>query len=193
MKDARITRNTRETQINLYLETFSENPGFYGSSGVGFFDHMLSSFCVHGSFRLELEMKGDLHVDAHHTVEDVGIVLGQAFEQTLGDKSGIARFGQSYVPMDESLALSCIDISGRAFLVFDADFLSQSIGGYDTQLTEEFFRALVYNMKSTLHMKLMYGKNDHHKTEALFKSAARSIREALTPTGGGILSSKGVL
>lgn len=193
MKGARITRNTRETQISLYLEVFSESPGFFGSSGVGFFDHMLSSFCVHSSFRLELEMKGDLHVDAHHTVEDAGIALGQAFEIILGDKSGIARFGQSYVPMDESLALSCIDISGRAFLVFDADFQSRSIGGYDTQLTEEFFRALVYNMKSTLHMKLMYGKNDHHKTEALFKSAARSIREALTPTGGGILSSKGVL
>lgn len=219
MKSARLTRNTKETQINLFLEIFAGEPGFFGSSGVGFFDHMLSSFCVHGSFRLELDMKGDLHVDAHHTVEDVGITLGLAFEQILDDKSGIARFGQSLVPMDESLAFSCIDISGRAFLVFNADFQhncmgkhdihesecffsalfnnqefkSPTLGMYDTQLTEEFFRALCFNMKATLHMKLIYGKNDHHKTEVLFKSAARCIKEALTPTGGGILSSKGVL
>lgn len=193
MGSARIIRNTKETQISLSLEVFSESPGLAGGSGVGFFDHMLSSFCVHGSFRIELDMKGDLHVDAHHTVEDVGIALGQAFGQVLGDKGGIARFGQSYVPMDECLALCCIDISGRSFLVFDADFQSPVIGGYDTQLTEEFFRALAFNMQSTLHMKVLYGKNDHHKAEALFKSAARSIKEALTPTGGGILSSKGVL
>jgi len=138
-------------------------------------------------------MKGDLFVDSHHTVEDVGIVLGKLFAEIAGDKKGIARFGQSYVPMDESLALAVIDFCGRPFLVFNAEFSSPFVGSYDTQLTLEFFRALAFNMGATLHINLMYGSNDHHKTEAIFKAVARSISASLCETGGAILSAKGSL
>jgi len=193
MKEAFIERNTKETQIKMTLRTGSAVGGLKGSTGVGFFDHMLNSFCVHGSFEIELDMKGDLFVDSHHTVEDVGIVLGKLFAEIAGDKKGIARFGQSYVPMDESLALAVIDFCGRPFLVFNAEFSSPFVGSYDTQLTLEFFRALAFNMGATLHINLMYGSNDHHKTEAIFKAVARSISASLCETGGAILSAKGSL
>lgn len=193
MKEAFIERNTKETQIKMTLRTGSAVGGLKGSTGVGFFDHMLNSFCVHGSFEIELDMKGDLFVDSHHTVEDVGIVLGKLFAEIAGDKKGIARFGQSYVPMDESLALAVIDFCGRPFLVFNAEFSSPFVGSYDTQLTLEFFRALAFNMGATLHINLMYGSNDHHKTEAIFKAVARSIFASLCETDGAILSAKGSL
>jgi len=193
MKEAFIERNTKETQIKMTLRAGSAVGGLKGSTGVGFFDHMLNSFCVHGSFEIELDMKGDLFVDSHHTVEDVGIVLGKLFAEIAGDKKGIARFGQSYVPMDESLALAVIDFCGRPFLVFNAEFSSPFVGSYDTQLTLEFFRALAFNMGATLHINLMYGSNDHHKTEAIFKAVARSISASLCETGGAILSAKGSL
>lgn len=193
MKEAFIERNTKETQIKMTLRTGSAVGGLKGSTGIGFFDHMLNSFCVHGSFEIELDMKGDLFVDSHHTVEDVGIVLGKLFAEIAGDKKGIARFGQSYVPMDESLALAVIDFCGRPFLVFNAEFSSPFVGSYDTQLTLEFFRALAFNMGATLHINLMYGSNDHHKTEAIFKAVARSISASLCETGGAILSAKGSL
>ncbi|MBQ2827027.1 MAG: imidazoleglycerol-phosphate dehydratase HisB [Clostridia bacterium] len=193
MKEAFIERNTKETQIKMTLRTGSAVGGLKGSTGVGCFDHMLNSFCVHGSFEIELDMKGDLFVDSHHTVEDVGIVLGKLFAEIAGDKKGIARFGQSYVPMDESLALAVIDFCGRPFLVFNAEFSSPFVGSYDTQLTLEFFRALAFNMGATLHINLMYGSNDHHKTEAIFKAVARSISASLCETGGAILSAKGSL
>ncbi len=193
MKEAFIERNTKETQIKMILRTGSAVGGLKGSTGVGFFDHMLNSFCVHGSFEIEIDMKGDLFVDSHHTVEDVGIVLGKLFAEIAGDKKGIARFGQSYVPMDESLALAVIDFCGRPFLVFNAEFSSPFVGSYDTQLTLEFFRALAFNMGATLHINLMYGSNDHHKTEAIFKAVARSISASLCETGGAILSAKGSL
>ena len=193
MKEAFIERNTKETQIKMTLRTGSAVGGLKGSTGVGFFDHMLNSFCVHGSFEVEIDMKGDLFVDSHHTVEDVGIVLGKLFAEIAGDKKGIARFGQSYVPMDESLALAVIDFCGRPFLVFNAEFSSPFVGSYDTHLTLEFFRAFAFNMGATLHINLMYGSNDHHKTEAIFKAVARSISASLCETGGAILSAKGSL
>ena len=195
MRTAEIIRNTRETQITLTLTLDCPlcDAGFRGDTGIRFFNHMLNSFCVHGSFEIELDMKGDLFVDSHHTVEDVGIVLGKLFAEIAGDKKGIARFGQSYVPMDESLALAVIDFCGRPFLVFNAEFSSPFVGSYDTQLTLEFFRALAFNMGATLHINLMYGSNDHHKTEAIFKAVARSISASLCETGGAILSAKGSL
>lgn len=193
MREAFIERNTKETQIKMTLRTESKAGSLKGSTGIGFFDHMLNSFCVHGGFEMELDMTGDLFVDSHHTVEDVGIVLGKVLAEIAGDKKGIARFGQSYVPMDESLALAVIDFCGRPFLVFNADFTSPLVGEYDTQLTVEFFRALAFNMGATLHVNLMYGANDHHKIEAIFKAVARAISASLADTGGAILSAKGSL
>jgi imidazoleglycerol-phosphate dehydratase len=197
MTDKRFSeteRVTKETQIkaSLTLDCIG-NGTLVGSSGIGFFDHMLNSFCVHGGFSLKLEMTGDLNVDGHHSVEDVGIVMGKLFADILKDKSKIKRFGSSYVPMDEALGFAAVDISGRPFIVCDTAVKAPAIGGYDTQLTAEFFRALAFNAGITLHLKAIYGDNDHHKTEALFKAAARAISEAVTQTDAGILSAKGVL
>lgn len=194
VRAAALDRRTLETQIQMSLELDRRGSGgLSGSTGIGFFDHMLNSFAVHGGFLITLSMKGDLDVDAHHSVEDVGIVLGKLFAETLGDRSGIARFGMSYVPMDEALARSVIDICGRPYLVFDAAFRNQSVGAFDTSLTVEFFRALAVNMGATLHIKLEYAENDHHAIEAIFKSAARAISQAAEMTGGGALSAKGSL
>lgn len=194
MREAQMRRVTRETNISMKLALVDGgNGGFSGSSGIGFFDHMLNSFAVHGGFKIAANIEGDLYVDAHHSVEDTGIVLGKLFAQILGDKSGIARFGSAYVPMDESLAFAAVDISGRPFLAFNAYFSAPQIGSYDTQLTVEFFRALAFNMGATLHLRLEYGGNAHHETEAIFKAAARAISAAVTETGGGILSAKGTL
>lgn len=191
---AALDRRTLETQIQMSLELDRRGGGgLSGSTGIGFFDHMLNSFAVHGGFVITLDMKGDLNVDGHHTVEDVGIVLGKLFAEALGDRSGIARFGMSYVPMDEALARSVTDICGRPYLVFDAEFKNQTVGTFDTCLTVEFFRALAFNMGATLHIKLEYADNDHHAVEAIFKSAARAISQACERTGGGVLSAKGSL
>jgi len=194
VRTASLTRNTAETKITMTLELDRSFDGkLIGSSGIGFFDHMLNSFCVHGGFIIKLDCEGDLYVDSHHTVEDVGIVLGKLFAEILGNRSGIKRFGESHIPMDEAFAFSVIDISGRPYLVFDAQFNSPMLGQFDTELAVEFFRAFAYNMGATLHMKLLYGSNDHHKIEALFKSAAKAVGAAVTVTEGGILSAKGVL
>ena len=193
MRTAEKSRCTRETDIKMSLTLDAEKGGLSGSSGIGFFDHMLNSFCVHGGFNISLEMKGDLHVDGHHSVEDTGIVLGSLFSEILKDKGGIKRFGFSYVPMDESLAFAAIDISGRPFLAYNVPLTAAMVGDYDAQLTEEFMRALAVNMGATLHVKLEYGVNEHHITEAVFKAVARAIREAVTPNAGGVLSAKGVL
>lgn len=194
MRKAEKFRNTKETQIKMTLELDRHfGGGLIGTSGIGFFDHMLNSFCVHGGFALTLEMNGDIYVDGHHTVEDVGIVLGTLFADILGDRSGIRRFGEAHVPMDECLAFAAADISGRPYLVFDGEVNAPMFGVYDTQLTKEFFRALAYNMGATLHIKLLYGENAHHMTEAMFKSAARALSTAVEPTSGGVLSAKGVL
>lgn len=191
MRVTEIKRETKETQIQLKLNIDGAGQ-FNGTSGIGFFDHMLHAFAVHGGFDIDLSMKGDLEVDGHHSVEDVGIVLGQAFAQVV-DKKQIERFGSFYVPMDEALAFCALDISGRAFLHFDAAFTSQSVGAFDSCLTEEFFRAFAMNSGITLHIRLEYGNNDHHKIEAIFKAVAHALQQAVKLREGSVLSSKGVL
>ena len=191
MRSAEITRETKETQIQLHLNV-DGNGTFTGTSGIGFFDHMLTAFAVHGGFALTLHMQGDLHVDGHHSVEDVGIVLGKAFAQAV-NKGEIERFGNAYVPMDEALAFCALDISGRPYLAFDAVFSNQSVGELDCCLVEEFFRAFAMNSGITLHIRLERGSNDHHKIEAIFKAVARALKQAVILRRGTVLSSKGVL
>ena len=191
-RSAEITRKTRETDINVNLEL--DGSGKYDiDTGIGFFDHMLTALTVHSGMDMTVKVKGDLYVDGHHSVEDTGIVIGMAFKQAIGDMKGIARYGTSFIPMDESLGFCCLDISNRPFLVFDADFTDMSIGQYDSCLTEEFFRAFAMNSGITLHLRCEYGKNDHHKTEALFKAAAHALKQAKELKSGEILSTKGVL
>ena len=187
---ARIIRKTKETSIELSV-SFEERQSDI-KTGLGFFDHMLNSFAVHSGLGLKVNCAGDLEVDGHHTVEDAGICLGKAIGELLEDKSGIARFGESRVPMDEALASCVLDLSGRAYLHFDASFPSERIGGYDSCLTKEFFRAVAANAGITLHLSLLYGENAHHMTEALFKAFARALAEAVSPKSG-LLSAKGVL
>ena len=191
IRQATICRETKETQIALYLNL--EGGERKIETGIGFFDHMLGSFAVHGGFGLILKCTGDLEVDGHHTVEDVGIALGQALARILGDRAGIARFGSSYVPMDEALGFCALDISGRPYLVYDAPMPQPMCGQYDTCLTVEFMRAFATHAGITLHLKSMYGDNAHHITEALYKALARALRQAVTETGGEVLSAKGGL
>lgn len=191
MRNAEIKRKTKETDITVALDL--EGGTRKIDTGIGFFDHMLNSFAVHSGFGLTLTCRGDLAVDGHHTVEDCGIALGQALRQCLGDKAGIARFGQAFVPMDEALGFCALDISGRPYLVYDAPMPQPMCGGYDTCLTVEFMRAFSVNAGLTLHLKCEYGDNAHHITEALFKALARALKQAVAQTGGGVLSAKGVL
>lgn len=192
MRIAEVTRKTKETDIKLLLNLDGGEISI--NTGIGFFDHMLNSFATHGGFGLQLTVKGDLYVDSHHTVEDTGIVLGQAFAKALGDKSSIERFGSFYVPMDEALAFSSVDISGRPFLVFDADFPQERCGDYDCAMTVEFMRAFAFNSQITLHLKSVYGDNSHHITEAIYKAAAHSLRLAVKQNSSNKpLSTKGVL
>ena len=191
-RTAEIARRTKETDIRIKL--ILDGNGLHNiDSGIGFFDHMLTAFCVHGGFDLEISCKGDLYVDGHHTVEDVGICLGKAFCEALGDKSGIMRYGSAFIPMDEALGFCSLDISARPYLVFNADFSDDRIGEYDTCLTEEFMRAFAFNAGITLHIKEEYGKNDHHITEALFKALAHALKQAVSVNGGVTLSTKGTL
>ncbi len=192
MRNAEITRNTKETQISVRLEL--DGSGKHNiSTGIGFFDHMLTALCVHGGFDMDVSVKGDLFVDGHHSVEDTGIVLGTAFKKAVGDMKGIARYGTSFIPMDESLGFCCLDISNRPFLVYECSFSNQKTGKYDNCLTEEFMRAFAYNAGITLHIKCPYGSNDHHKNEAMFKALAHALKAALKVNGGDVLSTKGVL
>ena len=186
-----IERKTKETQISVNLCLKGGPVEIH--TGIGFFDHMLTAFAFYGGLGLELTVKGDLEVDGHHTVEDTGIVLGQAMSRALGDRKGIRRFASAYIPMDEALCFTALDFSNRPFLVFDAEMPQPMIGGYDACLTEEFMRAFAVNSGLTLHMKCLYGKNAHHITEALFKSLGAAIREAVAVTGTGVPSTKGVL
>ncbi len=190
-RTAEIRRKTNETDIELKLSM--DGGGHSISTGIGFFDHMLTALTVHGGFDLEVNCKGDLYVDGHHTVEDTGIVLGQAIREALGDRSGIERYGHAFIPMDEALGFCALDISGRPFLVFDGDFPQAVTGGFDCCMTEEFFRALAMNAGITLHLRCEYGKNSHHMIEAMFKAFAHALKDAIEATGGGVLSSKGVL
>ena len=192
MRTATVNRKTKETDIKLSLCLDGGEVSI--STGVGFFDHMLNSFATHGRFGLIVDVKGDLEVDEHHTVEDTGIVLGKAFAEALGDKGSIERFGSFYVPMDEALAFASVDVSGRPFLVFDADFPQARCGGYDCAMTVEFMRAFAFNAGITLHLKSVYGDNSHHITEALFKAAAHAMRLAIKENASDKpLSTKGVL
>ncbi|MGM9607886.1 MAG: imidazoleglycerol-phosphate dehydratase HisB [Oscillospiraceae bacterium] len=190
-RTAQITRETKETQITLSLDVDGGPVSI--ETGIGFFDHMLTALAFYAKFGLELTAKGDLHVDAHHTVEDVGIVLGQAIKQALGDKAGIRRFASAFIPMDEALCHTTLDFSNRAFLHFEAEMPQEQIGGYDSCLTEEFMRAVAMNSGTTLHMRALYGKNAHHITEALFKSLGVCLHDASRVTGEGVTSTKGVL
>ena len=190
MRTGEKTRKTKETDITAKI--CLDGGAADISTGIGFFDHMLEAFAVHGGFGLSVKINGDLNVDGHHTVEDAGIVIGKAFADALKDKSGISRFGSFLLPMDETLVSAAVDVSGRPFLVFDAEFKEQRIGSYETCLTSEFFRAFTFNSGITLHMRVEYGGNSHHITEALFKAAAHALRIALMPREG-MLSTKGSL
>ena len=192
MRTAEQSRETRETQISIRLALDGGETKI--QTGIGFFDHMLQAFATHGGFGLQVQVQGDLFVDGHHTVEDTGIVLGRAFRQALGDRSGIARFGSFYVPMDETLAFAAVDVSGRPFLVFQAEFPQQVVGAFDACLTEEFFRAFAMNAELTLHTRVEYGNNSHHMIEAMFKAVAHALRLAVAETTPGqVLSTKGSL
>jgi imidazoleglycerol-phosphate dehydratase len=186
-------RSTAETRIRLSLDLDGGEAG--AVTGVGFLDHMLDLLARHGRLGLRVEASGDLETGAHHTVEDVGIVLGQALDEALGDRAGIRRYGSALVPMDESLAECAIDISGRPLCIFDADLPATSIAGFDTELTEEFFRAVANGAKLTLHLSVRCGTNAHHMIEACFKAFARALRAAvsLDPEESGVPSTKGTL
>lgn len=192
MRISEVSRTTRETEITVRLDLDGTGKGKI-STGIGFFDHMLEALKVHSGMDLIVQARGDLEVDAHHTVEDTGIVLGQALAKALGDRSGIARYGHDYIPMDEALAFCALDISGRPVLVFGCPFHGETLGTMGTDLVEEFFRALSVNAGFTLHLKVLYGKNDHHQCEAVFKAFAHALRKAASQTGSGTLSTKGVL
>ena len=194
MRQAEITRNTAETQITLAVNLDAQTPVDI-QTGVGFFDHMLTLFASHGRMSQLVKANGDLHVDSHHTLEDIGIPLGTALREALGDKAGINRYGTSFVPMDETLGMASLDLSGRSYLVFDAEFTNPTLGNFDTELVEEFFQALAFNVQMNLHLKILHGKNNHHKSESLFKATGRALREAVTlnPEIHGVNSTKGVL
>lgn len=191
---ATIERNTKETQIKMKLNV--DGTGIAKvKSGIGFFDHMLEGFCKHGFFDMDLQVNGDLQVDGHHTVEDTGIVLGQAIADAIGDKQGIKRYGSFILPMDETLVLCAIDLCGRPYFCFDCDFTVDKVGDLDTELVREFFYAISYKCGMNLHIKKLSGGNNHHVIEAMFKAFAKALDEATQkdPRIQGILSTKGSL
>lgn len=194
LRAASVERETSETAVRLAL-TLDGSGQTQIDTGIGFFDHMLNLFAAHGQFDMELCCNGDLEVDGHHSVEDIGITMGQALRQALGDKRGIRRYGTFFLPMDETLAMVSLDISGRPFLVYEGGEMTPMIGGYDTELTEEFLRALAVHGGLTLHVKVLYGTNSHHKVEAIFKALGHALREAVSydPRVTGVPSTKGSL
>lgn len=193
MRNAEIVRNTSETQIRLALELDGSGT-FTGTSGIGFFDHMLNLLAVHSGFDITLDAKGDLEVDNHHTVEDIGIALGEALRDALGDKKGIRRYGCFFCPMDEALSRIVLDLSGRAYLVWDVAIPVERIGTFETEMTREFFVALASNAMMNLHIANLYGVNGHHIVESIFKGLGHALAEAVSMReGAGVLSSKGVL
>ena len=191
MRTAKISRKTSETDIKMEL-TLDGTGSQDISTGIGFFDHMLTAFARHGGFDLTVDAKGDLDVDEHHLIEDTGIVLGQAIAKALGDKAGIARFGEARIPMDEALADVALDLGGRNYLVFDAEFEIPQVGEFNTHMVKHFFESLAENAKMNLHAKV-YGENDHHMIEALFKAFAYALRRAVVIEGSDVKSTKGVL
>ena len=192
-RTAEISRQTRETEVKVALDL--DGGEVSASTGVGFFDHMLEQLGRHGGLGLRVEARGDLATGAHHTVEDAGIALGQAVDRALGDRAGIRRYGYRAIPMDEALGICAIDVSGRPLCLFEADLPAVSIAGFDTELTEEFFRAVATNAKLTLHVGTRYGSNANHMIEACFKAFARALRQAveIDPRESGVPSTKGTL
>jgi imidazoleglycerol-phosphate dehydratase len=191
MRKAEISRKTSETNISIKIELDGKGVADI-STGVGFFDHMLTAFTKHGNFNLTVKATGDLIVDDHHLVEDTGIVLGQVLAEAVGNKAGIARFGEARIPMDEALATVALDLGGRSYLVIDAEFKAPKVGEFSTQMVDHFFEAVAQNAKMNMHAHV-YGDNDHHKIEALFKAFAYALRRAVIVEGNEIKSTKGVL
>lgn len=191
---ARIERKTKETDISAQL-SLDENGNSDINTGIKFFDHMLELMSAHGLFNLEIKAKGDLEVDTHHTVEDIGIAMGKAFNKSLGDKSGIKRYSTMFTPMDEAMTMVSLDISGRGYLHFDVPLNREYVGDFEVETLEEFMRAFSLNGGITLHIKLIYGKNNHHIIESIFKGLGRAIKEAveLDKRISGIMSTKGVI
>lgn len=192
LRRAEVSRTTNETKITAELILDGDGNAEL-NTGLPFFDHMLAQTVRHGHLSLKLHATGDLHIDGHHTVEDCGIVLGQALEQALGDKHGIARFGSAYAPLDEALARVVVDVSGRASLTYQASLARQEVGGLETELLREFFHAFVNHAKLTLHIDLLRGVNAHHQAESIFKAFGLALRLAVAKTGSQLPSTKGVL
>lgn len=192
MRKATLRRTTGETDISISL-TIDGTGRFEGTSGIGFFDHMLHLMARHSGMDISLTCQGDLDVDNHHTIEDIGITLGEVFEKALGDKKGIHRYGCFFCPMDETLSRIVLDLSGRSYLVFDVDIPVERIGSFETEMTREFFLAFANNAKMNLHMATLYGVNGHHIVESLFKGIGHALKEAVTLEGDTVLSTKGVL
>ena len=193
MRECTVKRDTKETEIELRLNF--DGRGIHNiNTGIGFFDHMMGAVSLHSGFDIDMQCKGDLEVDTHHTIEDVGIVFGSAFAQLTESKEGLSRFGSFTLPMDEALAVCNIDISGRPYLVFNSEFTGSKVGELDTQMIKEFFYAFAMNAKVTLHINLLYGSNDHHKSEAIFKAFAHALKLAVKIVDNqSILSTKGSL
>ena len=192
MRTAKIERKTKETDVLVEINIDGTGECQI-DTGIGFLDHMLHLMAFHGSFDLKVRCRGDLHVDDHHSVEDIGIAIGKAFYKALADRKGIKRYSSLYIPMDEALCLTVVDISSRPYLVFIVYFKSETLGSMCTQSFKEFFRAFAYNAGITLHINLLYGENDHHKIEAVFKAFAVALKEASQIVADNIPSSKGVL
>lgn len=194
MRYAELKRVTYETDISVNLDMDGTGKSNI-DTGIGFLDHMLTLFSRHGIIDMNVKAEGDLQVDFHHTVEDIGIVIGKCIAEALKDKKGLKRYGTTFLPMDETLVMVSIDISGRPFLVYDCKIETNKVGEFDTELVEEFFRAVAFNAGLTLHLKLMYGKNAHHIIEAMFKAFGRALREAasIDPRVEGLMTTKGVI
>ena len=194
MRIGELSRKTYETDVNVKINL--DGSGKYNiNTGIGFFNHMLCMVAKHGMTDLDIVAKGDLDVDFHHTIEDIGIVMGKCIKNAIGDKKNIKRYGTFFIPMDESLSMVSIDLSGRPYLVFDAEFKNEKVGQMDTELVEEFFRAVAFNAEMTLHIKVLYGKNVHHMIEGIFKAFGHALKEAVSIDSSinGIMSTKGVI
>ncbi|API72506.1 MULTISPECIES: imidazoleglycerol-phosphate dehydratase HisB [Leuconostoc] len=191
-RTATIKRDTFETQIELTLNLDEQTP-IKVDTGIGYINHMLTLFAKHGRFGLQVDVKGDLQVDSHHTTEDVGIVLGEAFTQALGDKVGIERYGAQFVPMDETLTRAVVDLSGRSYLVLKAELAAPTLGTFETEVVEDFWQGFADQAKANVHIEVLYGRNTHHKIESMFKAVGRAMRQAVTinPEIKGVNSTKG--
>ncbi|KRM12352.1 imidazoleglycerol-phosphate dehydratase HisB [Paucilactobacillus suebicus] len=194
MRTAKVTRETKETQITIELN-LDEQYDSEIDTGIGFLDHMLTLFAKHGRFGLKVKANGDLNVDPHHTTEDVGITLGECFKEALGDKVGIERYGMAMVPMDETLGRVVVDLSGRPYLIFNAELTNPRLGSFETETVEDFFQGFAFTALLNLHAEILYGRNTHHKIESLFKALGRAMRAAVTinPEIKGVNSTKGVI